>query len=81
MKKANLLSKAELKEVMGGVPLASYCGEGMLFVHCDIEIPLPGGAYSHGMFEGCMTQSNYDAEVLNGQRCRIIGEGGPYPID
>ncbi len=95
MKKAKLLSKAEMKAVVGGVPLASYCGEGMVLAQCRFEyqVYVGGGGYWSqdwgwiAMEGGYETHYTYtggcmtQADYNNNQaNCTLLGEGGPYAV-
>jgi hypothetical protein len=81
MKKMNLLSKDEMRKVIGGILPESYCSESEYYAHCDISIPLEQGGWSYGSFEGCIEKSNYDTMAANpNNKCRILGIGGPYEL-
>lgn len=81
----NLLSKADMRKVVGGIRPESYCSESEYYAHCDITLDIlgPGGVHydSHGSFEGCIEKSNYDTMATTpGNSCRILGNGGPYEL-
>lgn len=94
MKKVNLLSRAEMKAVMGGVPIASYCGEGMVLAECTFQYPVV--VHHEGHWEGNIWIAGYsssemhnistggcmtEGEYYNNQaNCRLLGEGGPYAV-
>lgn len=90
MKKLKALSKAELKEIGGGLRPGSTCPEGSYYARCSFPIDVvsydpmgPGltGGPVHDTYyfrtEGCMTMADYTRDQ---QYCVIIDAGGPYAL-
>lgn len=95
MKKLKTLSKAEMKEIGGGVKLGSYCGEGYVFARCrvpyQVTTPNPGGTWDGNIWvmNPPTTETHYAntggcmpmTDYLAQQAyCIIVENGGPYPV-